>query len=183
MLRTGLYTFVSIGFGGIVSILIAATAAASLFANGLEVKSVADMAEQLRPLAGDFAPALLGMGLLAAGFTSAITAPLATGYAVSEILGWETNDHRIRWISISVLAIGGLIALSGFKPINIILLAQFANGLLLPIIAGFLLFTMNQKSVLGKYANGWLANGLGLAVFLISFGLGIRMIARTFGLI
>lgn len=174
-------TFVSIGFGGIVSILIAATAAAAMFGQGLEINSAADMAKQLRPIAGDFAPAFLGTGLLAAGLTSAITAPLATGYAVSEIAGWGTGDKRARMIAISVLVIGGIIAMTGFKSISIILTAQFANGLLLPIIVGFLLFAMNQKSILGKYTNGLLANILGGGVMLVALGLGARMVARTFG--
>ncbi|PHR93576.1 MAG: manganese transporter [Robiginitomaculum sp.] len=174
-------TFVSIGFGGLVSILIAATAAAAMFGQGLEINSAADMATQLRPIAGDFAPALLGIGLLAAGLTSAITAPLATGYAVSEIMGWGTKDKRARMIALSVLGIGGLIAMTGFKSIKIILTAQFANGLLLPIIVGFLLFAMNQKAVLGRHVNGLLANVLGGSVMLISLALGGRMIARTFG--
>lgn len=174
-------TFISIGFGGLVSILIAATAAAAMFGQGLEISSAADMAKQLRPIAGDFAPALLGTGLLAAGLTSAITAPLATGYAVSEIAGWGTGDKRARMIALSVLVIGGVIAMTGFKSISVILTAQFANGLLLPIIVGFLLFAMNQKSILGKYTNGLLANILGACVLLISLGLGARMIARTFG--
>ncbi|PHR60178.1 MAG: manganese transporter [Robiginitomaculum sp.] len=176
-------TFISIGFGGLVSILIAATAAAAMFGQGLQINSAADMAKQLRPIAGDFAPALLGIGLLAAGFTSAITAPLATGYAVSEILGWGTTDKRGRLVALSVLIIGGAIALTGFKSISIILTAQFANGLLLPIIVGFLLFAMNQKSILGAYVNGKLANICGGLVMLVSLGLGARMIARTFGLI
>jgi len=174
-------TFVSIGIGGLVSILIAATAAASLFANGLSVNSAADMAVQLGPIAGDYAPILLGSGLLAAGLTSAITAPLATSYAVSEILGWPAGTKRTRLVALSVLLIGAAIALSGIKPITIILSAQFANGLLLPIIAAFLLFAMNQKSLLGKHVNGVVANLLGAGVLLVALGLGARMIARTFG--
>lgn len=176
-------TFLSIGFGGLISILIASTAAAAMFGQGLEIRSAADMAQQLRPIAGDFAPSLLGMGLLAAGLTSAITAPLATGYAVSEIMGWSANGKRARLIALSVLIIGSLIAMTGLKPIKIIMTAQFANGLLLPIIAGFLLFAMNQKDLLGRYVNGTLANVLGGGVVLISLALGGRMIGRSLGLL
>ena len=56
-----------------------------------------------------------------------------------------------------------------------------ANGLLLPIIASFLLFAMNRKALLGAYANGMTANILGGAVLVIATGLGIRMIATALG--
>ena len=176
-------TFISIGLGGLVSILIASTAAASLFASGLKVENAADMAAQLGPIAGGYAPLLLGAGLLAAGLTSAITAPLATGYAVSEILGWEAHTLKFKLVVISVLVIGVLIAMTGIKPLQIILMAQFANGLLLPIITGFLLLAMNQRSILGNQINGPLANVLGGGVLLITLGLGARLVAKTFGII
>jgi manganese transport protein len=74
-------------------------------------------------------------------------------------------------------------AMTGIKPINIIVSAQFANGLLLPIIAAFLLFAMNQKAILGEYANGWKANLAGATVLIIALGLGLRMVARSLGLL
>ena len=76
-----------------------------------------------------------------------------------------------------------IVALTGIKPITIILGAQFANGLLLPIVAAFLLFAMNQKAMLGRYANGWRANLAGGTVLIITLGLGLRMIARSLGLL
>ena len=56
-------TLLSVGLGGLVSMMIVATAAATMFAEALEVTSAADMAVQLRPLAGDGAPLLIGIGL------------------------------------------------------------------------------------------------------------------------
>ena len=90
---------------------------------------------------------------------------------------------KFRAISISVLGFGMVVALAGIKPIAIILGAQFANGLLLPIIAAFLLFAMNQKDMLGEYANGWKANLAGAVVLLVALGLGLRMIAKSLGLL
>lgn len=176
-------TTISIGIGGLIAILIASTAVASLFAQGLAVENAGDMARQFEPLFGAYSRYLLGVGLLAAGLTSAITAPMATGFAMAEILQLpsEAKSLAFRAIALSVLVIGAGLSLAGIRPVEVILAAQFANGLLLPILAGFLLYAMNQSALLGRYVNGWLANGAGIAVTLIAGGLGLRLILRALG--
>ena len=171
--------------GGLVAILIVATASASLFAASITVTNGADMATQFEPLFGSGAKYLMGLGLFAAGLTSAITAPLATGYAMSEILGVseQAKPKVLRGVALSVIAIGAALSLTGIRPVTIILSAQFANGILLPVIAGFLLYAMNRKELLGNYVNGLLANALGLCVLLIAAALGLRSILSAVGAI
>lgn len=178
-------TVVAIGLGGLITIFIVSTAAASMFARGLTVTSASDMALQFEPLFGASSRYLMGLGFFAAGLSSSITAPLATAYAISEITGIEggVKAPKFRLISLSVLMFGTIVAMTGIKPITIIISAQFANGLLLPIIAAFLLFAMNQKAMLGEYANGWKANLAGATVLVIALGLGLRMVARSMGLL
>lgn len=173
-------TGLSIGLGGIIAILVASSAAATLFARGLAVENAADMARAFEPLFGPLARILMGAGLFAAGLTSAVTAPLATAYAMTEILRLEGRRREIafRFIALSVIAVGAGLALTGIRPIDIIFAAQFANGLLLPIIAAFLLYAMNSRALLGKHANGWIANGAGLASVAIAIFLGGRVIWR-----
>ena len=176
-------SILSIGLGGLVAIMITSTAAASIYANALSVENAADMAVQFEPLFGSFAKICLGTGLFAAGLSSAITAPLATGYAVSELLKFPggVNSTAFRMISVSVLLVGATLALTGIKPLKLIVMAQFANGLLLPIVASFLLFAVNRKSVLGEHANGWLANTLGTIVVVFTTVLGIRAVMLSIG--
>jgi Mn2+/Fe2+ NRAMP family transporter len=178
-------TVLSVGVGGLVSIFIVSTASASLFAQGLDARNAADMAVQLEPLFGSIAKYLLGIGLLAAGFSSALTAPLATAFAVTELTGSDGSRRPLafRAVALSVLAIGCIFALSGIQPITIILSAQFANGLLLPIIVAFLLYTMNDRRLLGEHVNGRVANVLGSLVFLVSLGLGSRLILGALDLL
>jgi manganese transport protein len=175
---------VSIGLGGLVSILIVSTAAASLFARGLEVDSAAAMALQLEPLFGRLSAIALGIGLCAAGLTSALTAPLATAYAVSEIIGPAAARRTVvfRITSLSVVAVGAASALSGIRPITLIVAAQFANGLLLPIVALFLLRAVNDQRLLGSHANGPIANMLGAVVLLVALGLGVRLVLSALGI-
>ena len=187
-------TAISIGLGGFITILIAATAASftlSQIAQGqiaqgqeIAINNAGDMAKQFEPLYGKFSTYILAIGLFAAGLTSSITAPLATAYAISEILGFDggVKSPKFKAIALIVIGCGALIALTGIKPIQIILTAQFTNGLLLPIIATFLLFAMNQKQILGTHINGKFANIIGIAIVLITLGLGLRSALRAFGL-
>lgn len=177
-------TFISIGLGGLIAILVVSTSAASMFAHALTVNSAADMATQFEPLFGSFAKYLLGIGMFAAGLSSVITAPLATGYAISEVLNLQGGMKSLPFkiVCLSIIVIGAVLALTGIKPVNLILLAQFANGLLLPIIAGFLLYAMNNKQLLNSYANKKMHNILGLIVLLITAGLGARMILKALGI-
>lgn len=175
-------TRVSIGFGGLISILILATAAASLFGSGIAIHSAADMAASLEPAFGPAARLLVGVGLFAAGLSSAVTAPLATAYAVCEVTRQQKAGRTFRTIALGILAIGTLIASLGLQPVKLILIAQVANGILLPIIAVFLIVTMNRKSILGSHVNGPVSNLLGGVVVLIAAGFGLRLIMRALGI-
>ncbi|WP_306251341.1 Nramp family divalent metal transporter [Parvularcula sp. IMCC14364] len=171
-------TFVSVGLGGLVSILILSTAAATVFGSGLVVENAGDMSRQLEPGFGSAAAGLVAIGLFAAGLSSAITAPLATAYAVSECFDLKggSKARTFRLVALSVLIVGTVVALSGIRPVAVILFAQLANGLLLPIIAVFLLYAMNQRTILGEKVNSLTANILGGLVVLVTFLIGARLI-------
>ena len=172
-------TAVSIGLGGLVSMLVVSTAAAGLFAHGLTANNAVEMAVQLEPVFGAASRYLLGLGLLAAGLTSSITAPYATAVAVVELFGVAQARRAplLRAIALLVLAVGLVSALSGFEAVEIIVAAQFANGLLLPIVAGFLLLSMNDRRALGCHANGRIGNALGALVCCVAAALGARLVA------
>ncbi|MAP94217.1 MAG: manganese transporter [Ponticaulis sp.] len=177
-------TYVSVGLGGLISILIMTTAAASLFGQGSEINNAVDMAAAIEPTYGELARYLIGFGLLAAGVSSAVTAPLATAYALTEIFpskGERTSQTVFKTTCLIVLLIGTVLALSGIRPVNVIFFAQIANGLLLPLIAITLMIAMNRRSILGDAVNGLAANLLGGGVVLITLLLGLRGIGRATG--
>jgi NRAMP (natural resistance-associated macrophage protein)-like metal ion transporter len=175
--RTDLY--ISVILGGLVSMAIIVCGAAI---QASEVSTAADMAQGLAPLFGNLAAYFLGIGLFAAGITSAITAPLAAAYVARGCFGWSDTlrDTKFRAVWMAILALGVLFASLGFKPIDIIQFAQVANGLLLPIIAVFLLWSVNRTHLLGKYKNNWLQNVLGILITALAFLLGMRSLWNVF---
>lgn len=172
-------TMISIILGGIISIAIVICAAA--IQSG-DVKNGADLAKALEPTFGSSANYLLGIGLFAAGITSAITAPMAAAYVAKGCFGWTGDlkswNFRIVWIII--LVIGVIVALTGFKPIEVIQFAQIANGLLLPVIAIFLLWIVNKPSVMGEYVNSRFQNALGIIILLITLILCFKTFIKVF---
>lgn len=150
-----------------------------------DILNAVDLAEGLVPLYGEFAKYFLALGLFAAGITSAITAPLAAAYVAQGCLGWKGNlkskSFRIVWILILVL--GVVFSSIGINPIEIIKFAQVANGMLLPIITGVLLWIMNKKSVLDNFVNTRNQNIVGVAIFIISLFLGAKGILKVFNFI
>jgi len=172
---------VAIILGGIISILIIVVAAASGDTIS-DVRSAADLAVQLQPLLGDTAKYGIAIGLLAAGLSSAITAPLAAALVTREIFDWDRDDAdwRFRSVWIAILAIGVVFSMVGFKPIIIIQFAQVMNGLLLPIIAIYLLYLVNKKELMSTYVNKIFHNILGGIVVLITLILSAKTLYSIF---
>jgi NRAMP (natural resistance-associated macrophage protein)-like metal ion transporter len=169
-------TYISVIFGGIITMCILLTAAAAYEGQERTIKSAAEISQALLPVLGDWSLTFIATGFLAAGLSSAITAPLAAAFATSEVLGWEKNlkGIKFRFIWLAVLTTGLVFSSLGFSPTQVILFAQVANGLLLPIVATFLLWVMNDKKIMVKYANSLWSNIIGGAVILITLLLGLK---------
>lgn len=171
---------ISIGLGGMISIAIVITSAMAFFAQGDEVETGIHMAQQLKPLFGSAAQVLFGLGFFAAGLSSAVTAPYAAAFASSGVLGWTKGQAswKFRGIWASVILTGMLVALSGFSPLSVIVFAQAANGIILPVAAIFLLVVLNNREKMGALANNWKQNLIGGFITLIVTALGIWNLAR-----
>ena len=166
-------TYWSIGLGGLVSLSIVVCAAGS----GIEkINTAVDLAQALSPLYGSMAKLLLGVGLFSAGMTSAITAPLAAAYVACECLGWSTEVHsqKFQLVWRLVLLVGVVLAAVGIKPIALIHMAQVANGMLLFVMAGLVLWMINQQSVMNQHVNTKWQNILGAVVLILSIIVGVK---------
>lgn len=175
-------TILSIGLGGLISMAIVIAAAANLYGTGNQVTNGADMAKAFNPILGQWSGIFLGIGLFASGFTSSITAPLAAAFATSGVLGLgkDMKDLKFKGLWAVVLAIGTIFsALGKSSPTEIILLAQAANAIILPIIALFLMYCMNDRS-LGRYKNGAVQNLLGSIVIAVTLLICIRNLTNFF---
>jgi len=171
--QTNVDTGLSITLGGVITLAILSTASVAFYGTNAGQISAANMAVQLEPLLGDAAHYFFAIGLFAAGLTSAITAPLAGAYAVCGMLGWSNDmaSTRFKSVAIIILLFGAAVASLGLDPVAVIIFAQAANGLLLPVITIYLVWLVNQKSVMGKFTNSFILNLVTLPVLMLIFGL------------
>jgi len=172
-------TVIAILVGGMVSLAIIISAAGS---NLNEIQNAVDLAEGLVPLYGASAKYFMAIGLFASGITSAITAPLAAAYVAKGIFGWKESmkSNKIRSVWMFILFLGVLFSSLNIKSIEIIKFAQVTNGILLPVISGFLLWVMNKKNVLGSYVNNHIQNVFGFIILGVTIFLGARSIWKVF---
>lgn len=162
-------TILSIGLGGIVSMAIIIAASANLYGTGVEINNGGDLAAAVEPILGSWAKWFIAIGLLAAGFTSTITAPLSAAFATSGCLGMngKLSDIKFKAIWMTVIVIGAVLAIVfGSSPTQLILVAQAANAIILPLIAFFVLYCVNSKDM-KEYKNGIIGNILGIIIILV----------------
>ncbi|WP_262733402.1 Nramp family divalent metal transporter [Gaetbulibacter sp. NE] len=175
-------TIVAVVLGGVVSMCIIISASAI---QTKTISNAADLALGLEPLFGSFSKYFMAIGLFSAGITSAITAPLAAAYVASGCLGWSTNlkSKTFKGVWLFVLVLGVVFSSLGIKSIELIKFAQVANGLLLPIVAVFLIWVMNKSELLGKYKNSLLQNVVGIVILLVAVFLGLKSVLKVFNVL
>jgi NRAMP (natural resistance-associated macrophage protein)-like metal ion transporter len=135
--------------------------AATMHVAGIQIKTAADAAHALAPLAGRYAALLFGFGLFNASLFSAAILPLSTAYSVCEGMGWERGiDKKLReapffyGIYTALIALGaGAILVPGVPLLKVLYLSQVANGILLPAILVFMLLLANRRDLMGEHVN------------------------------
>ena len=170
-------SIISIGLGGLISMAIIICAGATMNVTGTKITSGGEMAQSLEPLLGSWATIFFGIGLFAAGISSAITAPLAAAFASTGILGWnedlQDKKFKIFWIIVVCFGIVAVCTL-GASPTQIILFAQAANAFLLPITGILLLIVANDKKIMKEYTNKTWFNVLVVLVIVLFLVIAAR---------
>ncbi len=146
----------------LVAWFIIVTTGTVLFPQGITIEDAADAARALAPFAGQYAEALFAIGLIAASFLAACVLPLTTAFVICEAFGWEAGVS-FKWkeaplfksIFTFVIVLSAVIVLiPNINLMAVMLMAQFINGLVLPVLLVFMALISSDKRVMGKYKNG-----------------------------
>ena len=151
--------------------VILATGATLHQAGHTEIASATEAAEALRPLAGDLAAALLGIGLIGGGVLAVPILSASAAYALSEAAGWpyglDRNPGRAKQFY-AVIAVATVVGVAinylGINPIEALVVTATINGLVAPPILALLLVISGNRRIMGARVNarptaiaGWLA--------------------------
>ena len=158
---------------GVIGFFVVVTCAETLHAEGVGIDSAADAARALEPLAGRFAGALFGVGLVGAAFLAAAILPLSTAYSVCEFTGHEgALDDGFRRAPLfygTFLLVAGVastvVLLPGVPLVALLVLTQVLNAvLLLPLLVLMYRLSRDEEVTAAHPATGT------RAVYLLTIG-------------
>lgn len=181
-------TVVGMTLSNVVAFFIMITAAGTLHTTATgEVATATQLAEALRPFAGDFAIYLFAYGILGTGL---LAVPILAGsfaYAVGEAFDMKvglgktfmqaTGFYAVLIIS---MLVGVILNFIDMDPIQMLYYSAAANGLLAAPILFIILFIANNKKVMGDKVNSRLSN---ILVGTITFIMAVISIFTIEGLI
>ncbi|HEU4962666.1 MAG TPA: Nramp family divalent metal transporter [Bacilli bacterium] len=176
-------TVLAMGTGWLVNSAMIIVAAAVFFKVGLEVTSIEQAAETLRPLAGHLASVLFGVALLCSGLGSSMTSSMAQANVVTGYLGkpsdTKTNWWRYALILTTVPALA--VILMGFDSFQLLVASQVALSIQLPFTIIPLLLLVRKHKVMGDFRSKPLEFWLAVLIAVVIILLNLLLLYQTFG--
>ena len=156
-------------FSNLIAYFIILATAATLFQAGkTDIRSAAEAANALRPLAGDAARTLFAVGLTASGFLAVPVLTASAAYALAEAVGWKHGldqpPKRAKQFYVILAAstlVGMLINFVGVNPIDALFWTAVLNGFLTPPLLALLMLISNNRAIMKHRVNGPLLNAVG----------------------
>jgi NRAMP (natural resistance-associated macrophage protein)-like metal ion transporter len=158
-----------------VMFFIIAACAGTLFLSGHgEIKTAADAAEALRPLAGDAAYFLFALGIIGTGLLAVPVLAGSASYAIAESFGWREGLYRklkqaqsFYGVIIAAMVVGLIINFTNLDPIRALLYSAIANAIVAPIVVILIIRLSSNKKIMGSWVSGHLAQIIGWVIALL----------------
>ena len=165
----------------VIALFIVVVCAQTIYPQGILIEEAAQAAQALAPVAGTFAAALFGLGLLNASLFGASILPMSTSYTICEAMGWESGvkykfDEAKQFYIIytAMIVLGaGFVLIPGLPLIRVMFLSQVVNGVLLPFILIPMLIMVNKKSLMDEYVNSPVYNVICWVMVIVLSGLSL----------
>jgi len=179
--------FLGAALAGLFAFFIIVVTGTVLYPAGIQVTSADAAAQALVPLAGARAGLLFAVGLCGASLLGAVVMPLSTSYAICEAFGWESGiskNFREAPVFMSLftlmLVLGAVVVLiPGISLIPLIISAQIANGVLLPIVLIFIMRLATDRRLMGESVNGRVTTVIGWGVVALAGSLSIAYLVAS----
>lgn len=114
------------------------------------------------------------MGILLAVAGSAVEIGMTNAYSIAQFFGWEWGRHDKPWRTprftitwIATLLVALLIDMTGIEVMSLVSYAVVFSIVVLPLTYLPLMLLADDRKYMGRYANKWLAKGLGWLFFAI----------------
>jgi Mn2+/Fe2+ NRAMP family transporter len=171
---------IGMAFGGFLSVAVLVLGAILFHPHGIDVEHYQQLPDLLTPVFGrtGFWLVLASLGIACLGATLEIT--LALAYLIAQGFGWNWGenlepheDARFSLTFTFIIAAAMLFVVVGLDPLKMTEISMALTAASLPVGVFPFLILMNDKKYLGKHTNGYISNGVVLAISLIAGILGI----------
>jgi len=168
-------TWIGMLYSDLAAYFIILATAVTLHASGVtDIKTAAQAAGALRPLAGDFAFLLFAIGILGVGLIGVPVLAGSAAYALAEAMSWKSGLERraqdargfYAVIAVSVLA-GLLIQYSPISPMKALFWSAVINGIVAVPLMAIIILMASSTSVMGRFTSsraivmlGWIATAI-----------------------
>jgi len=150
------------------SILVATGAV--LYSHHASIKTAADAARALEPVAGPYATALFAIGVIGAGLLAIPVLAASAAYGVAGLAGWRRGLGRHAKNAPQFYVVIGLaflvaieLAVSSVNPIKALFYSQVLDGLIAPVLVILLLVLTSSRKLMGDFVNGLTTKVIGWA--------------------
>ena len=157
------------GLGGFLSFALMIVGGSLFLDKGIEPEFLGSIAVGAEVPLGQIGLLLAIVGILFAVGGAAIDTLFSGAYNLAQFFGWEWGRYRaqtgaprftLTWIVLLVLAVGAV--MTGVDPVQLTEYAVIFSAVALPLTYIPILLVANDRSYMREYANGRLANTLGL---------------------
>lgn len=169
--RINIDTWVGMALSNTVAFFIILSAAATLHAHHVDVKTTADAASALKPIAGEMAFALFSLGIVGTGLLALPVLAGSAAYAMAGAMKWrnslalQVNLAKQFYAVIAVATLGGVVlTFMHLDPIKALYWSAVINGIAAVPIMALVMLMAGSRAVMGKFALngvllwvGWLA--------------------------
>ena len=173
--RIELDTLAGMAASNLVALAIILTAAATLNANGVtDIRTSADAAAALEPIAGDYASTVFALGIVGTGLLAVPVLAGSAAYALGEALRWPVGlDCKPRRAKafygtiIAATAVGALMNFTPIDPIKALYWAAVINGVVAVPVMAVMMLMASRKKIMGVFTIngslrifGWIATAV-----------------------
>ena len=153
----------------------------------INVETVDQAAQALKPIAGNYAYIIFALGVLGTGFLAIPVLAGSIGYMFSDLFGWEGGlskkwDESFGFYAVMAfsLFVGLAINLWGFSPIQSLIYAAVLYGITSPILIGVIMVIANDKKLMGNHRNKIITNVFGVIALIV---ISVAAIALVYSLL
>lgn len=170
-------------FSNLIMFFIFAACAGTLYASGVtDIVSADQAAQALRPF-GSLTYFLFALGIIGTGLLAVPVLAGSSAYAFAEAFKWRYGLYRelgqaraFYGVIIVAMALGMVANLAHIDPIQGLIWAAVANGIIAPIILYFVVRLSGDHRVMGTYANGPWVTILGWTITALMALAGVAVI-------